>query len=709
MLQSLTGLSDTAPVPASPRQTTPLKQPEALLDNFALPSAKRNDLPAQLPGISSLTTPAPASSARLSETEAELLLDVSARLASTREQEPIKFQTIMSALQQLGTDASGQADFASLSPQQQQALAELGMTPQNTSVIFQQLYQLLLPGSQQNTSDAFKSVQAQVTGFISNLDLRERTMTQIQQEAKDLTSVQGVVSTLSANSIQALLADQTASVFDLGFSQITKDNFNMSLGMDYTLGHMLVLSQQSPATLQTVEGLINKVKQEQTLDSNEQNILRNYGLNINSQNKLETMDGNTLDFKAVGELEDVIFKLKDPSAGFSKVLQASANVIAKSGKLEELALLAQKQAKGVQQTTQLVAAGTVNVEQLRQSTNQLNAQLTFAHLKAENIADAMDAATGLFGAINLSPEILQQWNIQIVQGPHTQRFFKEGKEVSRMEIMQSLGQLLEQQRSEINGMAGELARKKTETLLANVSLNQNTQKLEVQKTELQATEAAIVVAKADLHQAQAEYDLIVAEEKPGLKPEELTLLETKIEPAVKKHVETAVAESDKALEVIKVTVAEAETVIARSKAVQQAVLDDAQIWEDQIKKSEALVKRLDNQIESLNEIIKKEQQQDPLKAPRPAAQELPAEEALQTKQETVALTESDADAQDAETQAHVRRSEQQRSQHRNEAIYLENTQREKVFTEGLRQQQQTRQRAKKDQEQLAAEVKDLQK
>ncbi|MEZ0371451.1 MAG: hypothetical protein ACAI44_20330 [Candidatus Sericytochromatia bacterium] len=704
-LQALTGSAPLSPLPAPARPTTPLKQPEALLDNLAPVSTRRTDLPAQSAAISGVLTASNACdiNARLSESEAELLLDVSAKLAATRDQDPAAFQAIMQALQQLSSDADGQVDFSSLDSQQQQALTALGMTPQNTRVIFHQLYQMLLPGSQQNTSSAFKKVQAQVTSFISNLDLRERTMTQIQAQARDLAAVQGVVCNLSATSIHELLKDQTDGVYDTGVSKINSQNFDIRNGIDYTLGHMVVLSQKSPETLEQVESLIQKIKKDQSLDSGEQSLLKRYGLNLNQENKLQTIDGKVLDFQAVNQLENVIFSMKDPSDGYSRVLQASASVIAQSRKLEQLGELAEKQSGQVQQITQQVVQGTQNLEQLRQDTNQIDAQLKFAQFKANHLANAMDAATGLFKSLNLDPQLLGQFNIQIVKAPEhgdqAFQFYVSGKEVSRLELLSHLGQLLVQQRTEVAGMADQLAKKKTETLTVTATLGATTQQLESSKEGLKATEEIIVKEKAVLHQLEEQREEIVKEEMPNLKPEEQQVVVTQLEPAMKAEVKLADKAADQALVVIRETLAKAETAIVHARAVQQAVADDVKVWEKDEKDARDLTERIDLQLEKAKTETAPAETRKPESAPAGSdAPPPPQSQASQAK----------AKADEAEIQAHVRRQEQAQAQKRNEESFLDHAQRDKFFSESLRQQQHTSERAKKDKDILDQEIKELQ-
>ncbi|HEY9843278.1 MAG TPA: hypothetical protein V6D23_22600, partial [Candidatus Obscuribacterales bacterium] len=497
--------------------------------------------------------------------------------------------------------------------------------------------------------------------------------------------------------------DQTDGVYDTGVSKINSQNFDIRNGMDYTLGHMVVLSQKSPETLQQVESLIEKIKKDQSLDSGEQSLLKRYGLNLNQENKLQTIDGKVLDFQAVNQLENVIFSMKDPSDGYSRVLQASASVIAQSRKLEQLGELAEKQSGQVQQITQQVVQGTQNLEQLRQDTNQIDAQLKFAQFKANHLANAMDAATGLFKSLNLDPQLLGQFNIQIVKAPEhgdqAFQFYVSGKEVSRLELLSHLGQLLVQQRTEVAGMADQLAKKKTETLTVTATLGATTQQLESSKEGLKATEEIIVKEKAVLHQLEEQREEIVKEEMPNLKPEEQQVVVTQLEPAMKAEVKLADKAADQALVVIRETLAKAETAIVHARAVQQAVADDVKVWEKDEKDARDLTERIDLQLEKAKTETAPAETRKPESAPAGSdAPPPPQSQASQAK----------AKADEAEIQAHVRRQEQAQAQKRNEESFLDHAQRDKFFSESLRQQQHTSERAKKDKDILDQEIKELQ-
>ena len=495
---------------------------------LAIPSQNKSvPFPAQEAGGISLAASTSVASNELNETEAMQLLEISAKLAELRHSDPTTFQNVLSALQSLNTDASGRVSFAALDMYQKSALANLGLNEGNTGAIFNQLYQMILPEASSTSSEAFQRVQAKVTGFISNLDLRERSMQQIQQNARDLTAVQGVVSSLSANSIEALLADQTAGVYDTGISKINSQNLKLENAMDFTIGNFVVLSQEAPHTLQVVESAIQKVKSEQALDSTEMQLLNHYGLSVNPANKLQTIDGSELDFNAVNKLENVLFSMKDPSQGYKLVLEASAQVLAQSGKLEELGRELRSKQVQVQTTTQQVNTQSQEVEQLRRQTNILNAQLSMAHTKTNGLATAMDKATGLIGSIDLDPAFLAQFNIQMGSGADQGKVFINGQETTRIQLVQYLGQLMQETRAEITDLSGDLADKKVETLKANAELNASTQTLETQTVELEAKSQEYQAAHQILLGLVSDRDQVIADNKDSLKPKSWSNLRLK--------------------------------------------------------------------------------------------------------------------------------------------------------------------------------------
>lgn len=613
VLQALEQRQPQLPPLPSSRETAPLKSIEGLLgDRFAPPaSLPPSGVPAQLPDVSSALKPLPPAAAPvsasadplntpLSASESELLLDVSARLAGMRQQSPAQFQQVLQGLQKLNAGSDGQVDFSALSAPQQQALSGLGLNPQNTKVIFQQLYHMLLPNAQPGSSDGFKQVQASVTSFISNLDLRSRTFSQISEQARDLTAVQGVVSHLSAGSIQSLLADQTGSVYDLSVSRINKSNFDIRSGMDYTLGHFVVLSQQSPATLQQVEGAIQKIKQDGTLNAEERTMLNRYGLDLNAENKLQTLDGNVLDFQAVNKLENVLFSMKDPTEGYQRVLAASASVIQQSGKLEALAARAQSESQVVQTTTAVVQAQTQNLQEIQAAANQIDTRIQFAKTKADHLTTAMDAATGLFGQLQLNPSLLSRWNIRTVpQANGTTQFFIDDKQVSRLELLHHLGKLLETQQAEINQMAAELAQKKTAALQTIADISENNTTLAVQTDKLEETKEEIKQETQVLQGLVAERDKVVAEVMPTLKPEEQQRVLEDLTPAVDQHVAQAQTQAQEAVKLIEQVVVQARAVHAEAEQVVAAVQADLPKWEQTLEVAAATVKQLGWAIEAL--------------------------------------------------------------------------------------------------------------
>jgi len=694
---------------AAAKATAPLENPASLLDQWSEVKPRvSGSLPVQPITMNSGNTS--ALNTRLNESEAELLLDVSAKLSTTRQQDPAKFQTIMEALQQLGTNANGQVSFSGLSTQQQEALSSLGMTPQNTQVIFQQLYHMLLPEGQSTTSEAFKTVQSSVTNFISNLDLREQTMNQIQDQAKDLTAVQGVVSNLSANSIQALLADQVNMVYDTGLSSINSQNFNIKNGMDYTIGHFMVLSQQSPQTLQHMEGLIGKLKSDVVLQPQEQQLLSQYGLKVTHENKLETIDGQTLDFQAVKRLEDVIYSMKDPSQEYQQVLFQSAAIIQQSGKLEEIAALASAQNKQVKASTQVVVKQTVELKELQTFANQLDSQLKVAQFKADHLIGAMNAASAptlsapgsVAPAIDLNPTFLKQWGIDIKQNGSQMQFFIQDRQVSRLEILQHLGQLLLQQKTEISQVANTLVEKQTEAIKTSTELNQSTQKLETETDQLEDTERILATEKAKLQEMEAERQKLLIEVKPNLKPEELEHLENDINPAVEAAMTQAVEKAEVVAKEIKVTIAAANAAIQTSRVLQAKVAEDIDLWGHTISESQRLIDQADKQLKQL------QTQEQPDSPPVLQAQTRTNErtqEKARIAQGPNLLTDKEILAQEQKARQEIQ--DQQSTQKDIEATYLEHNESSKRFDESMDQSRQIRLQAQADRQRLQTETQAL--
>jgi hypothetical protein len=592
---ALQGLEAHPSAPArSPVQATaplaPLRMPEMRSDSLAT-APPPSGVPAQAVSLSTAAAPPAA----LSSEEAQLLLGISEKLGDLYKANRGQFTLAMQALEKVS--GGGQVDFSRITPQQQQLLASLGLTAQNTATVYQQLYQLLLPSMQTQTSNAFQTVQSSVTSFLSNVDLRQQTFSNIESQARDLSQVMGVVSTLSAGSINDLLADQKDGVYDLSVSKITGQNFNLKSGMDYTLGHFVVLSQESPTTLQSVEGILQKVQSDQAVSPQERSLLNKYGLNVNTQNKLETIERKPLSLQEVQHLESVVFSMKDPSEGYQKVLSASADVIRQSKKLEELGQRASFEIVEVQKATVEVVAQNQNLQQTHQTTNQLNAKIQTAQSQAQQLQTAVQAAPSLVAAnpsatLDVSPLLLAQWNISVQNGPEGQRFFIRGREVSQLEVTQHLGSLLKQQQLFIQQMASDLARSKSEALKATATLAQSTQKLETKTEQLEQTRAEIKVETIKLQELELTRLEVVKQAEPLLKPEERKMVQEVINPFVEKTVVSVQTRIEKLDQEIEQTVTQAKAAIVESKALQEGVLRDSRRWEKTLAQAEDLDKSI---------------------------------------------------------------------------------------------------------------------
>lgn len=717
VLQQLGLGNPSDPVPrqsSSVPATTPLKPPSALVGDFrsgntlreqvgSVPSLQAGGI-SLAAGQSAQTTQNNGPMQSLNEAESMQLLDVSARIADLRRSDPAAFQKVLSALQSLSADASGRVSFAALDMHQKSALANLGLNESNTETIFKQLYQMVLPEAG-NSSEAFQRVQAKVTGFISNLDLREQSVQRIQQNARDLTAVQGVVSSLSANSIEALLADQTAGVYDTGISQITSDNLKLDNAMDFTIGNFVVLSQQSPHTLQIVENAIHKIKSEQNLDQRETQLLNHYGLSVNASNKLQTIDGSVLDFNAVNQLENVLFSMKDPSQGYQLVLEASAKVLAQSGKLEQLGQELRAQQIQVQQTTHQVNGKAQEVEQLRQQTNVLNARLSMAQTKTTGLATAMDSATGLIGRIDLDPSFLSQFNIRLGTGAEQGKVFINGKESTRIELIQYLGQLMQETRTEITDLSGDLADKKVKTLQANAELNASTETLETQTVELEEKAEEYQSAHDILLGLVAERDQVIEENKDDLKPEELEQLETQINPAIEREVERVSQEAQTLIKEVDITVAEARGAIETSRQVQQAVQNDVVVWDKTLDDTEKLLELLDDKIEAGEKAIQKAVEEGAA-PPEPADVNFKAlvRSFFQSEE---APEETDSTAVEQAAEFAQKRAEAEQLQSELQVQYQQQQDAEKRFDETLDAARESRLEAQEDRQRLQEQVAEL--
>lgn len=605
--------------PGNGRSTVPGTAP---LTSFEM---RADQLQTQPPAVGvpaqgvSLSTPS-----ALTSEEAGLLLAISEKLGDLYKSDQDRFNLAMQALQSI--TAQGRVDFSQLTPQQQSLLASLGLTAENTAQVYQQLYQLLLPTQQSQTSNAFQAVQSSVSHFISNVDLRQKTFSQIESQARDLSRIQGIVSNLSASSINSLLADQTAGVYDLAVSKITSQNFNLQSGMDYTLGHFVVLSQESPATLQQVENVLKKVQSDQDITTQERQLLNRYGLNITAENKLETLDRKPLSLQEVQQLESVVFSMKDPSEGYARVLSASADVIRQSKKLEELGRRASFEVAQVQQTTTEVQTQNQVLQQTHQQTNQLNARLQAAQSQAQQLQTAVQSAPslGTSATVDISPLLLAQWNVRIERGPQGPNFYIGQRQVSQLELMSYLGNLLQQQQQVIQKMATDLARKKSEILKATADLAQTTRKLETQTERLEQTRTEIQQETLRLQDLELIRLDLIRQETPHLQPQELELVRTVVDPlitATVKRVQARIQVLDAQMEQ---TLQLARETTVESLATQELVQRDARRWEQTLAQAEDLDRSLSQtltefkkQQEKLPNSVKAEENEEKIQLPAP--------------------------------------------------------------------------------------------
>lgn len=688
------------PAPSlGPLKTAPLQQPGLLLDRFTMPTnspPKNLEVPAQ---SSSVTD---ALNTRLNASESELLLDVSARLSTVRNQDPAAFAEIMTALQQLSSGNDGLVNFSALSSRQQGLLAEMGMTPQNTGVIFKQLYHMLLPGDQGDSSQAFQRVQAKVTSFISNLNLREQTLQHMNTQAKDLMAVSGMVSSLSANSIQSLLKDQTDSTYDLAVSKINSQNFEIKSGMDYTLGHFFVMSQQSPAELQQVEGLIEKVRSDQVLQPAERQALNKYGLSMNAHNKLETLDGKALDFAQINSLQNALYTMKDPTQEYQQVMNKMAGIITQSNKLSEYAALATQQNQQVQQTDQEVQVKTQTVHQLRNQANVLAVEIKQMQVQTDTIADAMNSATGIFADVAIDPAILAQHNIRIQPGTNGLQFFMDNRPASRLEVLHRLSGLMQNMKQQIEVKAETLGTTKVEALKAGVDLNHTEVKLEKEVVALEQTQAQIEIEKQKLLALQSDLNDYLPTALPQMKAEEIALIETTVKPLLDQHIEKVIHSVETVQATTVKTLAHAQQTLYQARQARELLAEDLVKWDDAIETAQALVKAIDHKLKQLPAQIEKLKQQTP--DIREEAQ--PYDQRPASSQSADALDGSD---QAAEQRFQQHTQAQSAGQRRNESTYLAHQQGEKRFAETLQNSRSERLRSQSEREQFNQQAKELQK
>lgn len=535
----------------------------------------------------------------LSDQDAEALIVGSKNLSELHQSAPALFKETMQAL-------SAQGRQATLTPRQQQLIEELDL-PTLSPQVSNQLYQMMLPIYQGQSSNAFKVAQQAVTGFMSKMKVEERTLKKIEQDAKDLVRSSEVISGLTAGSVSSLLEDKTAEAYDMAVSQIDSRNFDIKTGMDYTLSQFIVQSQSNPQLLQQAESALNRLQQKQFLASADRTVLSQLGLRVNEQGQVTDHQGQSVNTESLARLQDVAFSMMDPTPAYQSILKASADVINQSGKLLILSKQAEAQSQVVQKETQVLNTRNQEVNQIRQETAAVNQQLVETMGETEQLQKLLAQNMGIAAPGNIatvaptSQPLLAKLNIQIVQqagGPV--KFQVNGQEVSQLNFIQHLSQQLSHKKAEVQALSSELQEKRSDLIKSAAELATATQNVSTQAEQLNEIKTNLEVETARLQDLELVYHSTVQKVSGKLKPSESKAFTVMLQPFVQQttaHAKTVAHQVCERIE--RIILPMAHQAVSHAQTTLKQVESDNQQYEKTLKQSQDLQSKIDTTLAEL--------------------------------------------------------------------------------------------------------------
>lgn len=648
-------------------KTQPLTAPGDLLnpallgDAFTQPPTNNGSVPAQSGPVSEALKPKemkPLSAAiaapqlgtgngnNLSDAEATLLLELSATLGDMRHQSPINFSQAVSALQKL--NLSGSAGFETLSNTQKQILSNLGITPENSANILQKLYQVILPDSTGGGSDSFKQAKSSVSSFLSGLNLREEAMSVIRK-AEDLNQVAQLVDGLSAGGISSLLADKVIVVNDLAVGEINNQNFQISSPMDFTVGQVFVNAQKAPEKLDGVTDILQKVKQSEPLNRQETLLLGEYGLFVNKDSQLQTMNADgPLPEQSIAQLEQMLTTVKSSTNTdmYNQVIGQSIQLLESSQAYMALSEQARAMALRLADDADKVAQDTVRLNQERQQANILQVKLDQAQTQAQDLVDAnavVDAidsgsladggpmtigsamhnsGTPVFGAMgigtppiagappsaspfekpDLNPReiaaVFAKVGINVREGNDGFQFFLNGQQLSRDQVKTYVQQALTQVSQDIGQTTDALKTQQVKVEATRQDVETGQDRLRLQQQELDAIEQQLKSAEAQYTKDVKAYQEIRDQARLELPPDELEQLNTILDPMVQRVATEAFMHRAQTQVIIDAAEKHARQIMDEANAELAALAKDQQQWANSIQAAEELLLDLQPLLES---------------------------------------------------------------------------------------------------------------
>ena len=701
-----------------------LLNPGLLGDAFSQPPASNGKVPAQSGSVREALKPiemkplsapmgAPglafSSGSALSDTEATLLLDLSAKLGDLRQQSPINFSQAVSALQKL--NLSGTHDFSQLTTTQQSVLRNVGITPENSENLLGKLYQVILPESSgNNTSNSFQQAKNSLNSFFSGLNLREQAMSVIRN-SEDLNQMAQLVDGLSAGGISSLLADKAIVVNDIAVGEINSKNFQITTPMDFTVGQVFVNAQKAPAKLDGVADILQKVKQSQGLNRDETLLLGEYGLFVNKSNQLQTMNSDApMPAQSIAQLEKMLSTVKSSSNTdmYNQVIGQSIQLLQSSDQYMALSEQARAMALKIVEESDTLSEGTALLSQQRQEANILEAKLIDTQDQAKKWVDAgavvgaIDAANlngnGPLGAmtvsatVHFSPDVPSHLNNQEIQifenigvevkaAPQGHTFFVNGRELSREEVKTYVAQSLEQVNQDLGNTVNALKNQQVKVEQTSEKVRSGQDNLSQQQLELKAIESKLQVAENQFKNDLKAYQEIRDKARTQLPPDELEQLDNVLNPMIQRVATEALVHRAETQVIIDAANQHAQHVMSEANEELTRLAKDQQRWKQSISTADNALAQLSNALKSQPSLIK-----SPHEAAQPSTPQAVPETrrsvgynplAGETKSATAPLNPLWLDRHNQELTQKAENKAQ--AQARNEQSYFQNLQNEKRF------------------------------
>ena len=727
-------------------KTQPLSAPATLVDPgllgdaFSQPPANNGTVPAQSGDVRNALKPiemkplsAPISAPQfgspggvaLSDTEATLLLDLSAKLGDLRQQSPINFSQAVSALQKL--NLSGTQSFSQLTANQRNILRNVGITPDNSENMLSKLYQIILPESSGgNTSNSFQQAKNSLNSFLSGLNLREQAMSVIRN-AEDLNQVARLVDGLSAGGISSLLADKAIVVNDLAVGEINSQNFQITTPMDFTVGQVFVNAQKAPAKLDGVADILQKVKQSERLNRDETLLLGEYGLFVNKSNQLQTMNADSpLPEQSIAQLEQMLSTVKSSSNTdmYNQVIGQSIQLLESSDQYLALSEQARTMALRLVEESEQVSENTALLSKQRQEANILEAQLVNTQDQAKKLVDA-GALVGAIGTANLSGEgplsvmmtppaagfgaaftpgsvpqadsaisenarlspreveIFRNIGIEVRDSAQGHHFFLNGRQLSREDVKTYVSQALNRVNQDLGNTANALKNQQVKVARTSEEVRSGQERIRQQNIELEDIKSQLKVAENQFKKDLQAYQEIYDKARTQLPPDELAQLDKVLNPMIQRVAAAALIHRAETQIIMDAAEKHAQEVIQRANEELAILALDQERWQASLNSAESALTQLTKALDSASPTPSRSEGAKPVAAEQPTVEVRrsvgynPLN--TETKSATAPLNPVWLDRHNQEQKA----EDKAQAQARNEQSYFQSLQNEKRFNEDM--------------------------